>query len=80
MDAAKIVRAAIPDATLENIDYILWSRTPYPVGRVSARSLYKAARRLLRANNNDISLCETCNNRCDPKAICCDKCLYGMAV
>jgi uncharacterized paraquat-inducible protein A len=65
-DAATIVRAAIPDASDELVDHVLWARTPFPVGRVTAQDLYKAASQFGRAMAHQIDLCEFCHNALKP--------------
>jgi hypothetical protein len=51
---ADVIKAAIPDADQSLCEHILWGRTPYPMGRVSARSLYQAASGFRRACDNSI--------------------------
>jgi hypothetical protein len=58
---AEVIRAAIPNADEDTCEYILWNRTPYPMGRVTARTLYKAARGSWRADKNGIRLCDHCD-------------------
>ena len=62
MNAEHIIKCAIPDATDETIHYIMWERTPYPVGKVTPMSIYKAASRFHRAIKNNIRLCDLCDN------------------
>lgn len=71
MNAEIIIRNAIPGADAEMIDYIMWERTPYP-GRVTPKSIYKAADRVRRAAVNNIRLCEHCDNmlQSDDKYAC----------
>ena len=59
--AAEVVLAAIPDADKDVVDYVLWGRTPFPVGRVTARSLYKAASGFKRACDHKLRLCDHCH-------------------
>ena len=41
MNAAEIIRNAIPNASDLLVEIILWERTPFPVGAVTAKTLYK---------------------------------------
>jgi hypothetical protein len=43
MTPAQIIRAAIPEADEVLCDHILWGRTPFPMGAITAQSLFKAA-------------------------------------
>lgn len=70
----EIIRAAIPNATEELAEEILWGRTPFPIGRVSAKDLYKAASRFERAAKNEIALCDFCNNKVTGVYAVCDSC------
>ena len=67
-----IIRAAIPNCSDAQADYVLWSRTPFPIGRVSARSLYKAASGLYRASKRGISLCDFCHKPAINNDLCAD--------
>lgn len=60
MTYAEVILAAIPGAEHDVVEHILWGRTPYPMGRVTARSLYKAASGWRRACANGIALCDHC--------------------
>lgn len=62
MTPADCIRAAIPDADDALCHYIVWNRTPFPMGRVSARDFYRAASAFKRAGAKGIRLCETCHN------------------
>ena len=70
-----VVQAAIPSADAELCDFILWERTPFPCGPVSARSLFKTASRFHRAEKNKIRLCDMCDNQANSDTDFCDKCL-----
>jgi hypothetical protein len=59
--ASDVIRNAIPDATDELCEFVLWGRTPYPCGRITARDLYKSAHRFHRASIAGIRLCECCD-------------------
>lgn len=61
MKIQDVIRAAIPGASDELCEFIVWERTPAPVGAITARSLYKAADRFRRAEDNGIRLCEMCD-------------------
>ncbi len=56
-----IIKQAIPDADEALCEYILWGRTCFPAGTITAKSLYKAAARWRRANINFIQLCDFCD-------------------
>lgn len=58
---SEVIRNAIPNASEELCDYILWERTPYPVGEITARSLYSAAMRYHRAYSTGKKLCTFCD-------------------
>lgn len=62
MTPAQVIRKAIPDADDALCDHILWGRTPFPMGGITARGLYEAARRFQRAAVNGRRLCDWCNN------------------
>lgn len=71
MDIQKVIRAAIPDATSEVCEWLIWERMPYPVGMISARAVYKAAAMVRRAAAGKKRLCEFCDRLAEPgKAIC----------
>ena len=75
----QVVRAAIPDADDEIVSFIMWARTPYPFGTVSARSIYKAAATLQRAGFNHVRLCDHCDNRArGPEAWECERCYRAL--
>jgi hypothetical protein len=67
MNIAQIITNAIPDVDEKGIDYIMWERTPYPCGSLTARDLYTIARRTQRAYFNKIRLCDFCNRKIDIK-------------
>lgn len=70
----KIIKAAIPNASTEYCDWLLWSRTSYPFGKVTAKNLYKAASRLNRAHKNGLRLCELCDNIAIQESSLCKRC------
>lgn len=78
--ALEIVRGAIPGASLEEADHVLWARTPYPCGRITAQGLYRAASAWRRAAANGIKLCDWCHNKAEPQSSClCDGCREVLA-
>ena len=58
---AEIVRAAIPDADDAIVERVLWGRTPFPIGAVTARGIYRAASGLRRAEQKSVRLCDCCH-------------------
>jgi hypothetical protein len=75
MTPIEVIQRAIPGAPEELCDHILWARTPFPVGRVTARSLYKAARGWDRAQARGIELCDFCDNRVpEGQRFLCERC------
>ena len=72
------IRAAIPNAPEDLADYILWNRTPYPFGKITARSLYKAASRFERAGRSGKGLCEFCDNLAPEGEYACDRCKKAL--
>ena len=62
MLTSEVIRKAIPGASDELCHFVLWARTPFPMGGITARSLYKAAARLRRAGENGRQLCDHCDN------------------
>lgn len=76
--AKEIVQAAIPNASDQLVDHILWGRTAYPF-QCSDRGLYEAARRWARAKASGIELCDWCDNRLLPTDRgCCQSCQAGL--
>ena len=61
MNAEAIIKAAIPGAPEWVVEHIVWERTPYPVGAITPRSLYKAASGYRRACEHGIELCTFCD-------------------
>lgn len=72
-----VVRAAIPGANEDDADYILWSRTSYPMGSVDAKTIHKAASRLERARVNGFELCDLCDDKASDNGLC-DKHLLAL--
>ena len=79
MNAQQIIQAAIPNADESTIDHILWGRTPFPCGPITARSLYKAAYQYKRACDNKISLCDFCDQKAVEGKWLCVRCEKNMA-
>lgn len=73
----QILLKAMPNATDNQIFHIIWSRTSYPFGKVSARDLVKAAYRYQRAFNNGLMLCDHCD-RLATKFCMCDVCRTAL--
>jgi hypothetical protein len=57
----EVIRAAIPGASDELCNWVLWERTAWPMERPSARALYRAASGLRRAEARGEVLCDFCN-------------------
>lgn len=70
MTPAQIVRNAIPGADDATCEHVLWGRTCFPMGRVTARDIYRAASRLVRANRSGIVLCDFCDRPSVDKWTC----------
>ena len=69
-----IVRAVKPDATEDFANHILWGRTPYPCGKVTARLIYKAASGFTRALANNLRLCDLCDEPASNDSFTCLRC------
>lgn len=80
MNPQQIVRAAIPRASDELVDHVLFGRTPYPLAPVSAQSLYKAAYRFRRAWENGTKLCTFCDRRAIPGEWECERCARALGI
>ncbi len=78
-DMRAIVRAAIPDATEELVEHVLWERTPFPVGKITAKSLYHAAARFRRAIEHKHRLCIFCDRFARADAWECEYCAKALA-
>ena len=79
MLVTEIIRNAIPNASDEVCEHILWGRTPYPVGAITAKELYKSANRFKRAHDNGIRLCEFCDNIAMPDNWVCTSCNRALS-
>jgi hypothetical protein len=78
VNALRIIRAAIPDASEEFADMIVWGRTPYPFAPVTPRSLYRAADRWRRACERGVQLCEFCDRIAAPDEWMCPNCTAAL--
>lgn len=74
MTPVDIVRRAIPDADHWLVEHIVWGRTPFPCGAITARSLYRAARRWQRAMDHGLRLCDLCDRVALPDEWWCQPC------
>lgn len=61
MTFEQVIKAAIPDADPGTVEHVLWGRTSFPMGQVTARDLYGAARRYARACRSGRKLCDFCD-------------------
>ena len=64
MTAYDVVRNAIPDATDDLCEFIIWARTGYPSFWKTdnpVKEIYQAANRWARAKQNGRRLCEYCD-------------------
>ncbi len=78
----EIIRKAFPGASAEFCEHVLWNRTPFPMGVITAKSIYQAASRLRRAGQNGLQLCDFCDRVVRPGQWNCDACeasLYPVA-
>ena len=70
----EVIRAAIPEADGGLCEMILWGRTPFPAGRITARRLFRAASGWQRAQQQGYRLCEWCERRVWPSGWTCERC------
>jgi len=70
----QIIKGAIPDADDALCEYILWEKTSFPFGKLTAKILYKAASRVSRAHKNRIKLCDFCDNQTSGSDSVCRRC------
>lgn len=61
MTFEEVIKAAIPGADAATVDHVLWGRTPFLFAKITARELYHAARRMVRAGRNGHQLCDFCD-------------------
>jgi hypothetical protein len=78
MTFEEVIRAAIPGADEPTVDHILWGRTPFPMGKITARSLYEAARRWDRACKSGRELCDFCDRPQVSGKFYCDRCAVAF--
>lgn len=74
MTPADIIRAAIPDADIHLVDHVLWGRTPFPMGKITPQSLYKAASSFNRASAKGKVLCDFCEKLARKNDFLCSNC------
>ena len=79
MTPAQIIRAAIPAADEGLVDHIMWARTPFPCGRVTAQSIYRAASRWRRAGERGVELCEMCDRLAASGSYTCAVCTAALS-
>lgn len=70
----EICRAAKADADEDWSQHILWGRTPFPCGSITAQSLYRAASGQARAERNGLVLCDLCEAIAAPGSSTCRQC------
>lgn len=78
MKISDVIMAGFPEASADTCEYILWNRTPFPMGKITARDVYKAASRVRRATLHGIYLCDMCDNKCSKGVFCCDRCRCAL--
>lgn len=60
-----IIRAAIPGASDDVCQHVLWGRTPFPFKKLTARDIYKAASGYIRSARRGTYLCDHCHRIAD---------------
>jgi len=75
---ADVVRAAIPNADHDCVEYVLWNRTAFPMGRVTAQGLFKKASGFRRASDAGKSLCDFCDRLSLTGQYCCQRCTDAL--
>ena len=73
-----VIRAAIPGAPKDLCEFILWERTSYPFGRLTAQKIFKAASGFARAGANGRALCEMCRRLSVPQKFLCERCQSAL--
>ena len=76
----EVVAAAIPGADAELADFVLWARTCYPCGPVSAKELYRAAHRWQRALYRGRRLCDWCDRIVESDELLCARCARSFEI
>lgn len=61
MTFEQIIKSAFPNADATTVEHILWARTPFPMGKITAQSLYKASATYRRACEKGRWLCDWCD-------------------
>lgn len=79
MQAFAVIRRAIPEASDELCDHVLWGRTAYPFVDLTPRALYRAADRLRRAEAAGRTLCDHCDNQAATGRYMCASCAAALA-
>jgi hypothetical protein len=78
MQACDVIRAAIPGASDELCEHVVWGRTPFPFSGATKdqaiRILYRSASGFHRANVKGTRLCDHCERVTDGKSFICDRC------
>lgn len=74
----EVIRRAVPEATEEFCEHILWGRTPFPVGRVTPTYIFRSAYRFNRACEKGITLCDFCDRVAIPGKSCCEICYSAL--
>lgn len=74
MKIIEVMRKAQANITEDEAEFILWERTPYPVGGITAKSLYQATRRFYRVIKNHRKCCELCDNLAKENDSLCERC------
>lgn len=73
MHMQTIIQKAIPNATEEFCEWLIWERTAFPFKPLTARELYKTASRVKRAKESQIRLCDLCDRIAEPgEYLCCN--------
>lgn len=80
MDVRDVIRAAMPGATDEDCDFVIWARTPFPFSALTAQMIYKAASGWARASAKAVRLCDWCDNIAsdDKGGFLCDRCRAAL--
>jgi len=69
-----VISAGFPNATHDDMEDILWGRTPFPFTKVTAKELYKVSFQFYRASKNGLRLCDFCNDVALPNDTLCHRC------
>lgn len=74
MNNHDIIRAAAPGADDGFCGWIMWNRTPFPMGALTPRELYKATSSWVRACRNGRQLCDFCDRQAQSETFVCTRC------